>query len=747
MAKRSTRMIAKRSMAVALAIIFAGFGAGVVSLARIQLIHGEEYKEKARMQQLSDTTISPQRGTIYDCNGEVLGESATAWQVYIVPSKIETDEQMELTVEGLSTILEMDAETVRKKASQSQYNYVSVKEGVENDTKNALAAFIDEHREDQALHTIIGFDPDTKRYYPYNNFASSVIGFTGSDDEGRAGLELQYNEELTGTPGRIITAKDGAQDDMANQYESTYDAKQGDGLVLTIDRVIQYYLEKSLKQAYIDTQAKSTYGIVMDVDTGAILAMATLPDYNLNEPRVVADASVQAKLDAIQDESERSKAEGEALYSQWRNRAISDTYEPGSVFKIFVAAAALEENAVTLDTTYTCTGSITPSFRNKPIYCSNHAGHGTENFTQGLMNSCNPFFVTVGLELGTEKFYQYYEAFGFTEKTGIDLPAEAAPVAGVTYYAKDKFTVSDLASSSFGQTFQVSSIQMITAACAIGNGGKLMQPYIVKARVDADGNTIAETKPTVKRQVISDKVSQEVLGMMEQVVKGGTGRNGYVAGYRVAGKTGTSEKLSGTDASARIASFVGMAPANDPKIAVLIVVDEPKGQTGGGAVAAPVAAEVIENTMNYLNIEPQYTEEELATLDLKTPTVTNLSVSEAKQKIEAEGLTPKVIGDGDTVSYQMPEAGQTIAKNGVVVLYTEQDSERSKVKVPDLSNLSVAEASRRALNAGLNIRIAGITNGEGIVSYRQSIDKDTEVEAGTIITVYFKTNTNIDDLA
>ncbi|HIR53931.1 MAG TPA: PASTA domain-containing protein [Candidatus Onthovicinus excrementipullorum] len=740
-------MIAKRSMAVALAIIFAGFGAGVVSLARIQLIHGEEYKEKARMQQLSDTTISPQRGTIYDCNGEVLGESATAWQVYIVPSKIETDEQMELTVEGLSTILEMDAETVRKKASQSQYNYVSVKEGVENDTKNALAAFIDEHREDQALHTIIGFDPDTKRYYPYNNFASSVIGFTGSDDEGRAGLELQYNEELTGTPGRIITAKDGAQDDMANQYESTYDAKQGDGLVLTIDRVIQYYLEKSLKQAYIDTQAKSTYGIVMDVDTGAILAMATLPDYNLNEPRVVADASVQAKLDAIQDESERSKAEGEALYSQWRNRAISDTYEPGSVFKIFVAAAALEENAVTLDTTYTCTGSITPSFRNKPIYCSNHAGHGTENFTQGLMNSCNPFFVTVGLELGTEKFYQYYEAFGFTEKTGIDLPAEAAPVAGVTYYAKDKFTVSDLASSSFGQTFQVSSIQMITAACAIGNGGKLMQPYIVKARVDADGNTIAETKPTVKRQVISEKVSQEVLGMMEQVVRGGTGRNGYVAGYRVAGKTGTSEKLSGTDASARIASFVGMAPANDPKIAVLIVVDEPKGQTGGGAVAAPVAAEVIENTMNYLNIEPQYTEEELATLDLKTPTVTNLSVSEAKQKIEAEGLTPKVIGDGDTVSYQMPEAGQTIAKNGVVVLYTEQDSERSKVKVPDLSNLSVAEASRRALNAGLNIRIAGITSGEGIVSYRQSIDKDTEVEAGTIITVYFKTNTNIDDLA
>lgn len=747
MAKRSTKMMAKRSMAVAMAIIFAGFGVGIVSLARIQLVHGEEYKEKAEMQQLSDTTISAQRGTIYDRNGDILSESASAWKVYLVPSKIETDEQMELTVKGLSSILGMDEATVRNKASQSQYNYVAVQEGVENDTKDALAAYIEEHRDDAELHTIIGFEPDTKRYYPYNNFASSVIGFTGADGEGRSGVELKYNEDLTGTPGRIITAKNGAQDDMENQYETAYDAQQGDGLVLTIDRVIQYYLENSLKQAYIDTQAKSTYGIVMDVDTGEILAMATMPDYNLNQPRVVADASVQAKLDAIQDESERSQAESDALYSQWRNRAISDTYEPGSVFKIFVAAAALEENVVTLDTTYTCTGSITPSFRNKPIYCSNHAGHGTENFTQGLMNSCNPFFVTVGLNLGTEKFYEYYQAFGFTEKTGIDLPAEASPVAGVTYYAEDNFTVSDLASSSFGQTFQVSSIQMITAACAIGNGGKLMQPYIVKAHVDEDGNTISETTPTIKRQVISQKVSDEVLGMMEQVVKGGTGRNGYVAGYRVAGKTGTSEKLSGTDASARIASFVGMAPANDPKIAVLIVVDEPKGQTGGGAVAAPIAAEVIENTMTYLNVEPQYTEEELAMLDLKTPTVTNQSVAEAKSKIEAEGLTPKVIGDGDTVAYQMPEAGQTIAKNGVVVLYTDQNAERSKVKVPDLSNLSVAEASRRALNAGLNIKIAGMTSGEGIVSYRQSIDKDTEVEAGSIITVYFKTNTNIEDMA
>lgn len=747
MNKRVSKMMANRAKAAVLIIIFAGFGLGIGSLARIQLVNGEEYKEKAESQQLSDTVINPQRGTIYDRNGEILSESASVWQVYIVPSKIKTDEQMEITVQALTSILGMDEQTVRNRASQKKYNYLTMQRGVENNKKEELAAFVEAHREDLDLHTIIGFEPDTKRYYPYNNFASTAIGFTGSDDVGRAGIELKYNEELTGTPGRVVTAKNGVQDEMQSQYETTYDAKQGDGLVLTIDRVIQYYLENSLRQAYIDTQAKSTYGIVMDVDTGEILAMATMPDYNLNQPRVVSDASVQAKLDAIQDETERSQAESDALYSQWRNRAISDTYEPGSVFKIFVAAAALEENVVTLDTTYTCTGSITPSFRNKPIYCSNRSGHGTENFTQGLMNSCNPFFVTVGLNLGTEKFYEYYEAFGFTEKTGIDLPAEASPVAGVTYYSEDKFTVSDLASSSFGQTFQVSSIQMITAAAAIGNGGKLMQPYIVKARVDENGNTISETTPTVKRQVISQKVSEEVLSMMEEVVKGGTGRNGYVAGYRVAGKTGTSEKLSGSDASARIASFVGMAPANDPEIAVLIVVDEPQGQTGGGAVAAPIAAEVIENTMAYLNIEPQYTEEELASLDLKTPTVTNKSVADAKSAIEAEGLTVKVIGSGDTVTAQMPEGGQTIAQNGVVVLYTDQNAERSKIVVPDLTNLSVTEASRRALNAGLNIRIAGITSGEGIVSYRQSLDKDTEVEAGSIITVYFKTNTNIDDLA
>lgn len=747
MAKKPTKMMAKRSLAMVLVLIIVGFGAGLASLVRIQLIHGEAYKEKAENQQLSDTSVSARRGTIYDCNMDVLAESATAWKVYIVPSKIKTEEQLSLTVKGLTEILGVSEETVREKTAQKQYNYVSVKDSVENNIKEKLADFIDENRKEHKLHTIIGFDPDNKRYYPYNNFASSVIGFTGSDDTGRSGLELKYNEDLTGIPGRIITAKNGNQDNMSSRYASTYDAEQGESLVLTIDKVIQHYLEKSLKQAYVDTKAKNAYGIVMDVETGAILAMTTQPDYNLNEPRVIADDSIQARLQEIQDEAARNKALGEAQYSQWRNRAISDTYEPGSVFKIVTASAALEESVVTPEFSYTCTGSIKLPFRTKAINCHNHAGHGAQNLTQGLMNSCNPFFVTLGQKLGAETFYQYYKAFGFTEKTGIDLPAEASPVAGVTYYAEKDFTVSDLASSAFGQTFQVSSIQMITAAASIANGGKLMQPYIVKSKVDENNNVIATTKPTVKRQVISEKVSRQVLDMMEQVVIDGTGRNGYVAGYRVAGKTGTSEKLGSTNENARIASFVGVAPANDPKIAVLIVIDEPQGITGGGAVAAPVAAQVIESTMEYLNVEPQYTQEELARLDMKAPALSGKKLAEAKSQLENQGLQVKVVGDGDAVVYQMPEAGQPISKNGIVVLYTQKDAQRQKVKVPDLMNLSVVEANKRALNAGLNIRISGNVSGAGVLSYRQSVEQNKEVEPGTVITVYFKTNNNVDDLA
>ena len=592
------------------------------------------------------------------------------------------------------------------------------------------------------LYEVIGLDPDTKRYYPFGNFASTVIGMTNSDNNGRAGLELKYNDTLTGVPGRIITAKDANSGLMSSNYETKFDAEQGTSLVLTIDKTVQYYLEKGLSQAVKDNKAASAYGIVMEVDTGAILAMATMPDYNLNEPSVITDKAVLKELSKIKDEDEYDVAYNNAVYLMWRNRAISDTYEPGSVFKIFTAAAGLEEGVVSSSSTYNCTGSIRVA--ENIINCHKHSGHGTQTFTQGLMNSCNPFFITIGQDLGTERFYKYFEAFGFTETTGVDLPAEAVPAADITYHSREKMGIAQLSSSAFGQTFQASAIQMITAVSAVANGGKLMQPYVVAKKLDQDGNTVFETTPTVKRQVISENTSETVIGMMEMVVAEGTGKNAYIPGYRVAGKTGTSEKL--TVDGQYIASFVGCAPADDPKIAVLIIIDEPQGAShGGGAIAAPVAGSVIEQTLKYMNVEPVYTDEELSKINAVTPDVSNVSVSAAKSTLAAEGFTARVVGKGDKVITQYPIKGQSIPMGGVVVLYTEANVKDTMSVVPNLTGLSISEANARAVNAGYNIKVSGAALDSEVVSYRQSVAEGTKAELGSTITVYFKTTTGVQD--
>ena len=565
---------------------------------------------------------------------------------------------------------------------------------------------------------------------------------TNSDNNGRAGLELKYNDTLTGVPGRIITAKDANSGLMSSNYETKFDAEQGTSLVLTIDKTVQYYLEKGLSQAVKDNKAASAYGIVMEVDTGAILAMATMPDYNLNEPSVITDKAVLKELSKIKDEDEYDVAYNNAVYLMWRNRAISDTYEPGSVFKIFTAAAGLEEGVVSSSSTYNCTGSIRVA--ENIINCHKHSGHGTQTFTQGLMNSCNPFFITIGQVLGTERFYKYFEAFGFTETTGVDLPAEAVPAADITYHSREKMGIAQLSSSAFGQTFQVSAIQMITAVSAVANGGKLMQPYVVAKKLDQDGNTVFETTPTVKRQVISENTSETVIGMMEMVVAEGTGKNAYIPGYRVAGKTGTSEKL--TVDGQYIASFVGCAPADDPKIAVLIIIDEPQGAShGGGAIAAPVAGSVIEQTLKYMNVEPVYTDEQLSKINAVTPDVSNVSVSAAKSTLAAEGFTARVVGKGDKVITQYPIKGQSIPMGGVVVLYTEANVKDTTSVVPNLTGLSISEANARAVNAGYNIKVSGAALDSEVVSYRQSVAEGTKAELGSTITVYFKTTTGVQD--
>ncbi len=705
----------------------------------LQIINGEKYRLEAEKNQLSDTVINANRGTIYDSNMKVLAQSASAWLVYINPSKISTEEQKKLLIDGFVEIFELDRETVEKKVNRKESGYEKIIGQIDNAKKDELRKYLSDHS-DEKLGLIVGIDPDTKRYYPLGSFASTVLGFTGSGDSGRAGLELKYNDILTGESGRIITAKNALAGEMPNDYETTFDAEQGKGLVLTIDEVIQYYLEQQLSQAIEETQAKYAYGIVMDVKTGAILGMSTMPDYDLNSPYKISSNSVLEEIEKIEDTTEKSKAENNALFSQWRNRVVSDSYEPGSVFKLFVAAAGLEEGAITTTSTYNCTSSI--KVANYYQHCYNHKAHGVQTVAEALPNSCNTYFITLGQKLGKETFSKYFEAFGFTEKTGVDLPSEAAPVANKTYYTVDRMGIAELSSASFGQTFQATPIQMITAVASLGNGGKLMTPYIVDKVLDENGNIISETKPTVKRQVISEKTADTMCGLMEQVVVWGTAKNAYVAGYHVAGKTGTSEKLNTDDMC--IASFAGFAPANDPQIAVLIAVDEPLYYATGGSGAAPVAGRIFENILAYLNVDPQYSDEELAQATTTAPNL--VGVEAAKVRSKASGFTVKIVGNGETVISQMPSANQSMPKNGIIVVYTEENAEKQTVTVPNLTGLTLTEANRLAVNAGFNVKVAGTTQGSGqVLSYKQSIPAETTAETGAIITVYFRSSENITD--
>ena len=737
MQSRPSKQTAQRAM-FAMAILALAFVYCVGALAYASLVKGDEYRLKAERNQLSDTQVAAERGTIYDSNMKVLAKSASAWLIYVNPSQVKDDAQLELVVRGLVDILGADEEDVRKKLSKTETGYQKIAGEVETDVKEQLETYISEHK-DSALSQVIGIDPDTKRYYPYSSFASTIIGFTNSDDEGIAGVEMEYNDDLTGVSGRIITAKNARQGLMDSSYETTYDAEAGESLVLTIDEVIQYYLEQSLSQAIADTGAKYAYGIVMDTDTGAVLAMTSKPDFDLNNPRTISDAKKVEEIAAMTDPAARAQETTNALYAQWRNRSISDTYEPGSVFKTIVVSAALEEGVVDLNTSYTCTGSIRVADRVQ--HCWKPGGHGTENLTQGLMNSCNPFFITIGQSLGKERFFKYFEAFGLTEKTGIDLPAEASPVAGKTYHALEDMGITELSSSSFGQTFQVSPIQMITAVNTIANGGKLMQPYVVDSKLDGDGNVVYKTEPTVKRQVISEKTASTVADMMEQVVSVGTGKNAYVAGFHVAGKTGTSEKI-GID-GAYIASFAGFAPADDPQITLLVAIDEPVGEHGGGAVAAPIAGELLEKILTYLNIEPQYEDDEISNVSSVAPSLANMTVGEAKTA--AAKFRLRVVGSGTKVVSQIPAAGQQMRSGGVIVVYTDETTPRERGTVPDLANMTISQANAAAVNAGFNIRVAGNSHSGEVLSYKQSLTAGSEAELGSVITVYFKSNVDVQD--
>ena len=751
---------------IAYIIIFAIAGLLLGRLVYLQMVKGDEYSAKAESQQLGDKEIQPARGTIYDTNMNVLAQSASVWCVYLNPSNINKldadirDEARVVIASGLSAILGVDEEKI-KGYTEKDVAYQLVKGEIEKSQKDEVRAFIDNYRKRKDnpidLTEIVCIDPDVKRYYPYSTLASTVLGFTGSDGDGLEGIEYYYNETLKGIPGRTLTAIKGNGSLMPNQFETTYEAQEGTSIVLTIDIYVQHILEEVLSQALEDTRAQSVYGVVMDVDTGAVLGMVSLPDYDLNDPFTLSslqqeryeDASASAPEDVTETEEEqylRSKSYFQS--QQWGNRTIMSTYEPGSVFKVVTAAAAIEEGVADLNTTHYCSGAI--NYASRTIKCWKAGGHGSETFVDLLKNSCNPFAVTLADKLGTERFYDYFEAFGFTEKTGIDSAGDRTPTENILYMSRDRFSKSDLASYSFGQTFQVSPLQMITAISAVANGGKLMTPYLVSKELDDEGNTVREAVPTVRRQVISESTAQIICDCMEQVVSTGTGKNAYVAGYHVAGKTGTSEKLvennKDNNREAYIASFCGFAPAYDPEVAVIIIVDDPLGEHGGGAVAAPLAGDVLEQVLVYLGTDHSYSAAEAEKLVKTAPHFTGKTVSEARSLVSGNDLSVKIIGNGDKVIAQYPEAGRELPSDGMIVLYTEENYKAETVTVPDFTGLTVSEANRVALSNGLNIRISGSSLSSGAVyAYKQSVAAGTSVNMGEIITVSFKTTVDVAD--
>lgn len=636
------------------------FGGLLVRLFVLQILDPDNYADRAAGQQLRDTTLPAARGEIISADGVVLATSKTCWTIRASPRELD-DALVEPAARALSEILELDYDATLEKLSRRSSNDCLLRRRVDADMANAVRTWCAENgaRGIQVLQ-------DTKRVYPEGDFMGCLLGFTDVDNQGLWGLELAYDEPLTGQNGVILTAKNAWGYDMPTHYSILQEAVPGSSLTLTIRDDIQHYLESALCAAVEEHNVASrAVGIVMDVNTGAVLAMSTKPDYDPNNPRVIVDETVRARVNALTGE-ERSAALQTAQQAQWRNKAISDLYEPGSVFKLITCSAALDTGAVTRNTTFVCAGKI--GVAGTTFRCANGHIHGSETVAQGLAVSCNPCFIQIGARLGKENFCKYFEAFGLRTATGIDLPGE---IKRSEYYTADRMGPVELASCSFGQSSKVSYLQMITAVCAVVNGGKLMQPYVVQTITDADGQVTYQAQPTVKAQVIKEETSAVMRELMEGVVTSGTGKNAAVAGYRVGGKSGTSQKLDSENERARIASFVAVAPIENPQIAVLVCLDEPHSwTTSGGALSGPVCAEVLQKSLPRLGIEPSYTGEEQKKYFTTVPDVTGWRAAAAGQKLAEYSLTADVLGEGERVQSQYPAAGTSVRKNSAIQLDT-----------------------------------------------------------------------------
>lgn len=811
-ARRANQVIRGRTMLIMLLLGVASFTVLFWKLYDLQINRHDELKAEAVGQQTDSMVISASRGTIYDKNGEIMAISYSTETVFVDPKAIESwvekqeqaiEEAAEAAAEngksytppeildqayiarGLSRILNVEEETILEQLGRTNRQNEVIKKKVDQDVADEVRRFINGEIDDEGNQlTMVNEDgntvlisnpsrrptslqgihltPDTKRLYPFGSLAGNVIGFVNASNVGAYGLEASYDDVLNGSNGLTVTPTNvNGTPLLFSGGEQMFDAENGSSLVLTLDTNVQYALEKGL-ESMLDKYdaANGGTGIVMDVNTGGIVAMASYPNYDPGDFSTIYTEGLQAELDAALAEIQqnRSTYETEEAYNQalanaratiqfkqWRNKCYQDTYEPGSTFKPITLATALEEGVVNMNTTFTCTGSIHVEGWGKPINCSKRAGHGTQTLKVATGNSCNPAFVTMGLKIGTEAYYRYLKSFGLMETTGIDLPAEAEGI----FANEDSFNsnVVSLAAYSFGQTFNVTPLELIRAQAATINGGYLYTPYLVEQVLDDEGNILSQHETTAVRQVISEETSAKVRECLEWVVSDGGGRNGQVTGYRIGGKTGTADKTGTKDV---VVSFMCFAPADDPQYIMLLTMDTPSRTTGtavfGGTMVAPVASQIMSEILPLLGVEPDYTAEELVGADTTVPNVVGQTREAAEDRLADLGFTFRTVGDGDTVTDQTPAGGAIVPGNASIILYLGQEKPDTPCTVPNVVGKSASEANKAITNAGLIMKVTGTTTASSgnVYAITQSLPAGTEVAAGTVVTVQFGDNSVLD---
>ncbi|WP_031474095.1 penicillin-binding transpeptidase domain-containing protein [Agathobaculum desmolans] len=792
-AKGPNNRMRSRINVLTLAFIALGFGLVGIRLLYMQVFHRDFYVQEATSLQTRDTFITPNRGVIYDANMQVLAESAEVERITISPKAVvdqnktaSAEEQQQTLATILSQKLKIDYDEVMHKIEQTDTEYQIIAEKVDKDIAKELYAELE-----KAGCTGVYPEADTKRYYQHGAFLSSVLGYINSENNGAAGLEMQYNDELSGTAGRVVRLQNAKNIDMTPETEQNIPATDGNSLVLTIDSDIQNYLEKHLETALADNPdaRDGVSGIVMNVKTGEVLGMANLPDFDPNDSyrlmneryinelrenvaKILEEKGISETIPdkwyqegglsnlpkSMQENEDLVKKLGNAraniLYKTWNNPVVSSNYEPGSTFKLLTVASAYELGVAHAEDTYTCGGSL--QVENWTIKCHNTSGHGTQTLTEALMNSCNVAMMQIGAKTGLERFYQFTKAFGMVEQTGIDLPGESK--GQFPDPDSDKWNEVSLATASFGQRFTVTPLQELNMVCAIVDDGKLKKPYVVKEILNRDGSVKSTKQTEVVRQVISEDTSAYMRQAMEAVVSDGTGKNAYVSGYRIGGKTATSELLPEKDAEGKTidtedrytASFIGVAPMDDPQIAVLVAINDlpESAPHGGGAIAAPVVARIMEDVLPYIGVTPVYSDEENDRRELTVPGVIGSTEAQAAEKLRAAGLEYRVVGDGATVTDQVPSSGMRIPASGKVILYMGESRTEEQVEVPDLTGLTPEECRYRLEEYGLYLKQKGVASAQvtgNTTATRQSPAQGTKVSVGSVVTVEFSDMTGVSD--